>query len=167
MSQDIEKPTTTTKYPIIMIRNKLEKLTWGLTKGAFLTSLVLTAIFVVAVTGYEDRSNVQEDENAFYIQQGYEHGYSWNESNLTTFEKTIGGGLFTASTSIAESQCANGIAEGCDYLTIKEEADSMSFRDRNNVPNWVYMLSSVAVRMCLSVPILFLVYHMIKPNPYR
>lgn len=53
-------------------------------------------------------------------------GYNWTEVNYTTFETEVSCGFF-CTTTIAEEQCANGIQEACEYVTIK----NVDYHDRN------------------------------------
>ena len=53
-------------------------------------------------------------------------GYNWTEVNYTTFETKVDCGFLCTST-VAEEQCANGIQEACDYVTIK----NVDYHDRN------------------------------------
>ena len=55
-------------------------------------------------------------------------GYNWTEVNYTTFETKVDCGFFCTS-KIAEEQCANGIQEACDYITIK----NVDYHDRNRL----------------------------------
>ena len=60
-------------------------------------------------------------------------GYNWTKVNYTTFETEVDCGLSCTST-IAEEQCANGIQEACDYVTIK----NVDYHDRNVFENLLY-----------------------------
>lgn len=62
-------------------------------------------------------------------------GYNWTEVNYTTFETEVDCG-FSCTSTIAEEQCANGIQEACDYMTIK----NVDYHDRNLFEDILWIL---------------------------
>ena len=59
--------------------------------------------------------------------------YNWTEVNYTTFETEVSCG-FLCTTTIAEEQCANGVQEACEYVTIK----NVDYHDRNIFQDLTY-----------------------------
>ena len=78
-------------------------------------------------TPYE---NVEQEQEAMD-----NSGYNWTEVNYTTFETKVSCG-FLCGTTIAEEQCANGVQEACDYVTIK----NVDYHDRNNFEQTSYFV---------------------------
>jgi len=109
----------------------IDKLVVVALMAALLTILIGPIAYFVS-TPYED---VEQQQAALD-----NSGYNWTEVNYTTFETEVECG-FRCITTVAQEQCANGIQEACDYMTIK----NVDYHDRNGFENLIWDLGGFLI----------------------
>ena len=102
-------------------------------------------IAYVTLTPYE---NVEQEQEAMD-----NSGYNWTEVNYTTFTTEVSCG-FLCTTTIAEEQCANGVQEACDYVTIK----NVDYHDRNGFERALYNVGLLFIFIMFATSPIWLIF---------